>query len=289
MTIRLVPIILAAALWFMLGQVVQAQEQPRQGKQHQRRYHPDRYDPDRKECDRPMRLRELRRIFHPAPEDFGPIRPNEHEELREFAREQMPRMYRILERLEHRRPQAFRKNLPKLLPQLRHLRRLHEHNPDMAILVGRHAENLFHTQMLRRAWEHASDDKRAHIEQQLRRHVADNITVRTDALLLWADQLETARETHLAERLALLTQEEVDLAEEAPEVREQVRVFWSLDSEARRREARDNLAASLATQLDREIAGMRKRARAMKAAAEQDVDRQVQRILEGRGHRRHRP
>lgn len=286
-TTRLAPVILAAALWLVLGQVALAQEQPRQREQ-QHRYRPDRYDPDQKACDRPARRHELRRIFHPAPEDFGPIRPGEHEELREFARVKMPRMYRVLERLENRRPRAFRKNLHRLLPQLRHLQRLHKHNPEMAQLVGRHAENLFHARMLGRAWEHATDE-RAHIEQQLRRRVADNITVRTDALLLWADQLEAARETQLAERLTLLTREDVDLAEEAPEVREQVRVFWSLDSEARRREARDNLATSLATQLDREIAGMRKRARAMKSAAEQDVDRRVRQILEGRRPRRPRP
>ena len=46
----------------------------------------------------------LRWLFRPAPEDFGPLRPGEEEELREFARTELPQLSEVLDRVEQQQP-----------------------------------------------------------------------------------------------------------------------------------------------------------------------------------------
>lgn len=231
---------------------------------------------------RALAREELHALFRPAPEDFGPLQPGEEAELRALVEERWPRLYRVLRDLERRRPEVYRQKMKRLLPRLRHLRRLQEENPEMAELVGHYGENLFNIELLRRAWEHSPAVGRTPIERRIRRAVADNIQLQVQALRLWADQLEQAREAHVAASLEALTRPDADLSGESPEVRERILAYRSLGTEAERSAAQQKLRAELGAELDHRIAAIRQRARQMEANAPREVDRRVQRILEGR-------
>ena len=248
--------------------------------QHRRGRH------DRK---RDGRYGRLQGLFRPSPEDFGPLQPGEMDELRAFLQAELPQLDHLIARLEKREPREYEHKLKRLLPHVRHLRRLHGENPELAGLVARHADNLFRIEALRKAYDEADAERRTVIERSIRSRVADNVQVRIKALRLWADQLEATRDARIADKVAALLQPEADLSAEHERVRERVRTILATEDEVQRRQLEDELTTSLTAYVDARIAGMREYAETMKANTEAEVDRRCQRIMErrpsrGRGH-----
>jgi hypothetical protein len=225
---------------------------------------------------------ELRALFEPSPEDHGPPRPGELQELRQFVQSCLPELDRTLARLESRGPRAYERGLHRLLPHLRHLRRLHEEDPRLAGLVSRHAQNLFQVERLRRSWQQAADQTvKAGIEDELRSRVSDNLRVEIEALRAWADRLAQERDQRVQARLEALTAADADLSAEAPRVRELVRALSAAAEEAERQRLCGVLTQLLSEQLERRIASLRSRAAQLEGDVEQEVDRRVERLLWG--------
>jgi len=224
---------------------------------------------------------ELRVLFEPSPEDYGPPRPGELQELRQFVRAQLPELDRTLQRLESRGPRAYERGLHRLLPHLRHLRRLHSEDPRLASLVSRHAQNLFQVERLRRAWHRADRAVRADVEDELRSRVADNLRVEIEALRAWADRLAQGRDQRLQARLETVTAPDADLSVEPPRVRELVRALSTAADETERQRLCTLLIRTLGEQLDRRIASLRNKATEMENNLEREVDRQLERLFCG--------
>lgn len=230
-----------------------------------------------------------RQIFQPSEEDRGPLREGEEQELRDFLSSELPRLHRLLEHVEDRSPRAFQRSLHRLLPRLRQLRRIHQRDPELAKLIGQHAEHLFRAGMLRRAWHHADADARPDLEHRVRGEIAATVRVESAVLDHWANHLEATRAERIAQRVAALTADDADLASEPQPVRKLVDELRLADDAARRLELEAELAQIVGQQLEHEIAGLRARAKAMKAGAREEVDRHMQHWLEGPPARRRGP
>lgn len=229
------------------------------------------------------RRHDLAPIFHPGPEDQGPLLPGEEQELHAFVTEHLPGLAQLVDRLAEQGERTYRRNFRKLVPQLRHLRRLHADNPELATLVGRHAEGMVRVQTLRRAWDGTPPEDRPVLERRIRRHIADGVRVQIDAMRLWADQLEARRDDEVARRLAILTEPEAELAAEPPPVRELVRAAQSAADESQQQDARQRLIVLLERRVDSTITGLRNHAADMTAGMELEVDRRFERVMQ-RGH-----
>ncbi len=218
--------------------------------------------------------------FRPTKEDHGPLQPGELEELRTFVRESVPGLERALDQLERSDGRGERKQARRLLAHLRHLRRLYQENPEMAVLVGRYAENLFEIEQLRRAWQDAGAQQRTVIELELRGRVAGNVRVELQALRLGAEQLQARRDEEVSARLAALTSPEADLSAEPPPIRTRVHDWQQAPDEQARQSAQSQLKQSLERQFDHRVEAMRERAAELEGKVEAEVDSRVQRLLE---------
>ncbi|MFH1748928.1 MAG: hypothetical protein ABIG44_17995 [Planctomycetota bacterium] len=225
-------------------------------------------------------------IFRPTKEDYGPLREGEEAELREFLQTEMPRLQRLLARVKDHNAQEFERNLHRLIPRLRQLRRIHARDPELATLIGEHSEHLFRAGMLRRAWQDADEETRDELENQIRAELAAALRSEVQALKRWAQYLEDTRAEHIQERVEALLAEDADLSPEPERLRTQVDALRAEVDSARRLELITELTQMVGVQLDREIEGLRQHAQKMKTEAREEVDRRVQRWLEGpRGRR----
>ncbi len=230
-----------------------------------------------------------RQVFQPRPEDHGPLREGEEQELRDFVRDQFPGLHQLLDRVEQRSPREFRRSFHRLVPRLRQLRRIHQRNPELAQLIGQHAEHMVRAGLLRRAWRHADDEQRENIEHQIRGEIAATVRVEVQVLKHLADHLEATRDERIAERVAALTAADADLSPEPQPVRERVGALQMATGAARRLELETELVELLGRQLDEKIAALRQRAREMKAGAPAEVDKRMRRLKEGPPSRRRKP
>lgn len=240
---------------------------------------PERRDEQRRPLRAPFGPRWGRGLFEPAPEDRGPLRPGEEEELRQFLKEKLPRLARALRMIEERQPGIVSRGFPRLVPRLRHLRRIYEQNAPLAQLIEQHAASMFRVEMLRRAWTLADGDARDVLERQIRECLAEKIKVEYSALELWADSLEADRDQRVARRLARLTEPGADLASEPPFVRQKVQEWAAATDETKRQQLHGELAETVEQQLDHQLNAIRRRANELRTNAAQEVDRRLERLL----------
>jgi hypothetical protein len=219
-----------------------------------------------------------RNIFEPTEEDRGPLRPGEEEELKQFVKDELPRLARVLRHIEDTNPGATRQAFPRLVPRLRLLRRIHAENPELAELIEQHAANQFRIEMLRRPWARADADGRELIESQMRACIAENLGVEADALARWADDLEANRDARVAAWLNRLTEPQADLSAEPEPVRARVEQLAAASDEAQRAELKNELSVLLTRHVDQKITAIRERVEQLRTNAPAEVDRRMEHL-----------
>ncbi len=224
------------------------------------------------------------RFFRPAPEDQGPLKPGEEDELIAFAKEHAPRIYRALDWLRERSPEKVRQKLAENAPRLRHLRRLYERSPQLGRIVETYAENLFEVQRgagaLQRTAAGSADYE--HDVQRLRELVSENVRLESDALEALAGELEANRDQRIENRMRYLLSDEADPIREPEKLRDLVARYRDAADDAQRSALRDLLRDAVTQQVADEIQGLRERAARMKGKAAEEVDRRMERLLEPR-------
>ncbi len=221
-----------------------------------------------------------RGMMEPTAEDRRPLAPGEEQALRDFVKEKLPKLGQELAWAEARNPSAARQGFTKLVPRLRQLQRIYAESPERAELIAQHATNQVRIEMLRRAWLKAKENGRELIESQMREFVAGNVNLEADLLNCWAEELESGHESSVAERVDELLQAGADLAAEPKDVRELAERYAGAADDQARAELREKLTAAVGRQLDRQIAGLRRRAEELRADAPNIVDRRMHPLLQ---------
>ncbi len=221
------------------------------------------------------------RLFRQLPEDQGPLRPGEEDELLAFARQHMPRFYRVMEAAREHNPERFRRQLTEHAPRLRHLRRVFEFSPRIGEIIRTHAENQFKAQRQVRVLQLSAPDTPGYQQglASLRGLVAENVRLESDALEAMAGVLEERRGVRIDERVAHLTSNDSDLKDEPEGLRRLVESYQAATADDEREQLRQQIRDAVGRQLDAEVSALRKRAAEMRAGAAEDVDRRMERIL----------
>jgi len=161
--------------------------------------------------------------FRPLPEDRGPLRAGEEAELIEFTRQEMPHAYRLLQRVRERSPQAYRRHLERLVPRVRHLRRIFEQDAELGRIIIRHSRNLWALQRGSRGWKGGRQERPRpeHVRDRMRELIGENLRLEIQALERWISILEQRRDQEVERKLKRLTQAgAMELSAEPPEIRE---------------------------------------------------------------------
>lgn len=218
----------------------------------------------------------------PGPEDLGPLKPGEGDELMTFARENVPNIHRNLTRARDRNPGEFRTALREAAPRLRQLRRMFQERPDVARKFVRHIENGEAIRRAARAYvaSSANPNARARAENDIRRRIADNLAIERELLADRAEELDDKRTALVEREFNRVTAKDADLAPEPPAVRDAVRRFLASDDDDGRDLAADALRAAIGRQLDDEIQRCRNRAALLKRGSEREVDNRTRRLIE---------
>lgn len=220
--------------------------------------------------------------IRPGPEDAGPLRPGEEEELFVFAQRALPAdMVNAMRRLRSRDPDGFRRVMEMRAPRLRFLRRLFEINPQLARDIVDHAANMNAIRRAREFLRARPDDpgRRRRAVNVIRERCAASVRLEARILAERARMLETSRDGDAERALQRLLAPEADLAAEPPEIREAVQALRDAVSAADQRTARARLKELLATRIDQEIQELRRREQRLRAGAAAEVDRRVARAL----------
>ncbi len=223
-------------------------------------------------------------VLRLLPADEGPLREGEEAELLEFAQQHVPRIHRALRRLARRDPERYQAALERHAPRLRHMRRVFELSPRMGEILKSHAANAFKIGRTMRVLGRPSAGAalRERAELALRAALSESVRLEAEGLEVLADVLAQEREQRIAERLAYLQSDDVDMGVEPAEVRELV-VQWraaDADATAERAQIEKRLVDVLGTMADAEIAVLRQRSEQMAANAIEEVDRRMQELLE---------
>jgi hypothetical protein len=232
----------------------------------------------------------VRRLFQAAPEDQGPLKPGEADELLAFAEQHAPRVYQLMHGLQQRDPARFREKMAAHAPRLRHLRRIYELNPQMGAIIQAYADDLVAIERSARALrasrsgppdspEYSSD------LEKLRSLVAGNVRRECDALDLVADQFERERAARIDRRFAYLTGDAADLAAEPADLQRLIAAFRDAPAEPARAKLHEQIQAAVARQIDAEVAALRARATRLREDMTTEVDRRVKQALESPGRR----
>jgi hypothetical protein len=234
----------------------------------------------------PRRLEELgQHLFRPSPEDQGPLRPGEEDELLAFAQEHAPWLYGVMSTLKQRNPQRLRERLSEFAPRLRHLRRVYAESPRLGAIVQAYAANLFEVQRGVRALRQAPADSASHASdrQELRKLVAENVRLESDALDALAAEVEDHRAERVADRMSYLLGDDADLAAEPERLRELVAAVRAAGDDAERKRARNQLREAVGHEVALEIRALRERSARRRQDVTVEVDRRMQRLLAERG------
>jgi hypothetical protein len=221
-------------------------------------------------------------LFRVGPEDQGPLRAGEADELLEFARDHLPRVHAALDALRRRNPERFAKKLGEHAPRLRHLRRVYQLSPRLGAIIQGYAENLVDIDRGAGALRSAADDSADRQQQleRLRALVAENVHLECEGLEVLASQLEQRRKERTSNRLALLTGDELDPAELPPRVRMLVKAYRAAETEQDRAVLREKLRAAAARHAELEVAALREKAEQMRRRAEVETDTRIERLLQ---------
>jgi hypothetical protein len=238
--------------------------------------------------------------FRPSPEDFGPLRAGEEEELIEFTRQEMAHAYRLLERVRERSPEAYQRHLERLVPRIRHLRRIFKQDAELGRIIIRHSRNLWALQRGSRGRRGGGPERpqREHVRDRMRELIGENLRLEIQALERWMSILEQRRDQEVERELKRLTQAgEVELSAEPSEIREAVAAWQAASDPEQRGELRVRLRELVVEQVDAEVVRLGERVAELRSDPAAEVDRRLKELLErskrrgprreGRGERRH--
>ena len=219
-------------------------------------------------------------LFRPLPEDQGPLRAEEQQELLSFIRQHMPKTHDSLKRVRQDDPAAFRQRLQKAAPPLRRLRRIFERDPELGQSVIQHSENVQRLRRARRAWLESEQGRQARrgIEDVMRRTVAENVEIEIAVLDDQVRELDWRRKARIAAEFERLTLPDADLAGEPPEVRDLVRHVHEAQLKGELEWLEDELWLVCAGRMDREVRALQERVERSRANAAEQVDRRMQRL-----------
>lgn len=234
----------------------------------------------------------------PSPEDEGPLRPGEVEELLEFARQKMPDMHQIMKRMRDRNPVEFDARFAPRAPRLRFLKRIFDRHPRLGELIAEHARNqkeIIEARNRVRRRGNAPLDRPA--VQYIRGRVANSVRAEGEIFREMAQMIADNREAEIDRWVERMLAPDFDALAQPPRFRELLDEIHAADDEAR-----PALEAALrdrvTERIDEVIGGLRRRAERLSADERQEVDHRVKRILEGgpvgphagpEGHRDGRP
>lgn len=237
-----------------------------------------------------------RELFEPRPEDRGPLRTGEEAELLAFAREHMPRLGRALDEVRARKPERFQAMLDDAAPRLRHLRHVFEVSPRVGSILRAHAENMFAVRRQMRELRSAAPGTPAYdsARQAARERLAASVQLEVDALTALADDIAAGRDTRVDARATELIAVGADLSVVPERIRRRIDDYHAAGDDAARTAAREQVRVGLAQLTDDEVAALRQRASRLSAAAAEEVDRRLDRLLDAAargepGPRRERP
>lgn len=221
-------------------------------------------------------------MWRPGPDDFGPLRPGEREQLMDFARREMPGLFRLLRRFEQQDPNAFEVRFQRGAPRLRFLRRMFERDVQLARDTIRHSEKF---QELRRAGEafrdnagNAARQRRARVEAQ--RSAADLVQLKIKVLEARAAWWSRHRDFDLDKAIRLMTAPGAPLAAHPPDLRRKIEAVRKAPDDSARETARADLRSALLERVDDQIAAFREQAAALRADAAREADRLAQESLD---------
>lgn len=217
-------------------------------------------------------------MFRPQPEDFGPLRPGEDQEIQGFVRSRMPRVFRFLQQARQRNPQAVQARLREMLPRLRSLKRLADEDPRLGQRLIRYTENTLSMEMARRLWD-ARPSERGRIRQNLRKWVAENYRLELGALGDRLNALESSQDQRIDELIDLLTAPDANLDAEPAELREAVRNYQAATSPAERQQRMAQLRSICRKRLTQEIATRRERLAGMQRDASKNIERRYREMI----------
>lgn len=278
-------LLLVAAAWLWPVRVVVAQEPVQVEKRDQRRG-PRGRGPREGAQSRPWRdmggWRLTQRLFRPSPEDRGPLREGEAEELLAFVEEHMPQFHSVMQHLRERDPRRFEEKLAEHAPRLRHLRRIFERSPQIGRIIKAHAENGFQLRRDMRALRRARDDSALHERalQAVRERLAKGLDLEIKALETLADELEENLAERVEARVTYLLSEAADLASQPEKLRELVDAVQAEEAGAPRDEALAKLRGAVTRQIRSEIKALRERCGEMRAGSPEEVDRRLAHLVE---------
>ena len=220
--------------------------------------------------------------FRPAPQDQGPLRKGEADQLLRFARQRMPHVYDALRRLREQNPRRFDRRLAELAPRLRQLRRLFEEDPSLAELL---VEHITHVERLNRirmfiARNRNRPEVLRRAAGEVRRVMADLRRIETDVLQRRIQQLTKDRETLVEEDYARLTDPASDLLDEPPEIRRIVGRLRRAASDRERAAIEQQLRSVCRRRIDERIRMLRERVQRMRRNAAAEIDRRVRQFIE---------
>ncbi len=225
-------------------------------------------------------------FFRLSPEDRRPLAPGEAEELLEFARRELPKLYELFEHFRMRDPGRFPQVLAEHAPRLRHFRRIHELSPQLAAIVRDHADNAFRLHRLARRARHAPPDspEREQAVQRMRALVAANLELEIRGAELLADLLEQHQEQRVAERTAALLSGEAPARDEPESLGKLLELYAAAGSEAEQADIRAQIQSVLADQAGRDVSALRRRAEQMRQTVTEECEHRISALLE-RGDR----
>jgi hypothetical protein len=232
----------------------------------------------------------VRGLFRAAPEDQGPLKAGEADELLAFAEQHAPHMCQLMRGLRQRDPALFQEKMAAHAPRLRHLRRIYELNPQMGAIVQAYAEDLVAIERSAQALRDLRSgppDSPGYLNglQTLRNLVGDNVQRERDALDLVADQFEQQRAARIDRRVEYLTGDEADLTAEPQDLRGLIADFHKAATDAERAALRARIRTAVAGQVDAEIAALRARSARLREDTAAEVERRVKQALAPRARR----
>lgn len=230
----------------------------------------------------------LKEIFPPDPSLREPLDEAGMAALKAFVKEQMPRLYRVMERLEQRDPDAFRRRIREVGPRLRHLQAIYEQEPEVGQLVIEHVQ---HTKQLRDLHHrlHANSERpllKARMTRQIRRLIEESVKIEGRIVAWHLERFKAGRDARVEEMLERLLYGEIDPRRLPPEVQDLLDE-WTLASDERRTEIEVALRLRAEQRVSDELARWERRAETLAERPEQIVDRRVRFVMQippRRGH-----
>lgn len=226
-------------------------------------------------------------------EDEGPLAPGEEQQLLEFARVEMPDLFRALDADRARAPEVFRKRFTGIAARLRFFRRAIQLDAELGRALIEHADRQFRKERLRRALREVPAEADAQqVEAQLREALAEVTRSEVRILRMQADVLERSRAQIVAERIFAMRSEQFELAAAPPRIRESIEELRQAHAdlaaaadEAARAAAQQRVdriehvvGVAVERRIDMEIAARRRRAERIEQNAPELVDEQMARM-----------